>query len=314
MDKLYINQSLIKAFFYKGEKRDYCARKIHESEYTSDNMIKGSYFETLCLGSGAKGSVTNDLKRKKLTTKQILSGQKIGSKTIDQIRIEQQSLIFKNQKIELSNGEFIFLQLSVIPDINTQVKIYKKWEKDENVILHGELDIFPTPINLPERGTRQCCIDLKATGTFSDFGEYCWSTPSSMDHMQGYMYHYLMRNIDLELNLELEPESKLKYLYTGTIKKLLNEEEILFFYWVFNFKEKDLKNKIIEVPWNDMAQRELNEAIRKTVDEIKKNEENNWTNTNPLNGTNCKQCSILNCKSRIEFSKEEQEHNNFDTI
>ena len=87
-------------------------------------MICGSYFETLCLGSGAGGRKTLDLPRKTLSEKRyremIASGipesEIKGDKTIDQLRIEQQVLRFPQRLAELKIA---------INEHNTQVPIMK---------------------------------------------------------------------------------------------------------------------------------------------------------------------------------------------
>ena len=69
----------------------------------------------------------------------------------------------------------------------------------------------------------------------------------------------------------------------------------------------------IEVDYNDMARREFNESIRKTVEEINKNERDNWQMVRPL-PSNCNQCAILNCPVRETFNKPVVEHSQFETI
>ena len=313
MSKTLINQSLIKKFFYKGELRDYCPFSVNATSIAkthnsiSDSMNKGSYFETLCLGGSANNSATDDLPRKKLTAKQILAGQKMGDKTIDQTRIEQQHLVFERQKA--------IYQINVQALVNTQVRVYKQWSKNDDILIHGEHDIFPTTILLPERGIRLASIDLKLTGSFSDFGEYCWLTPSAMDHTQGYMYHELARDIDLQLNMDIEPNNKLQDLYTGAIKKQLELNELLFFYWVFTYKQSGGQqlNKFVEVPWNTSVKTELNETIRKTVEQINKQNRNGWIDKVSSKST-CQGCPVLECTQRFTSSVESNEHNQFESI
>jgi hypothetical protein len=310
MSKLYINQSVIKAFFYKGEKRDYCAQYIKrqciDKEVGRETlaMTCGNYFETQCLGSSIGGKQTDDLPRKKLTSKQIIAGQTIGDKTIDQIRIDQQVMMFNKKKAEY--------QISIEKDVNTQIGIKKLWSKNDNIVLQGELDIFPASIALPQRGLRLCVIDLKLTGKFSDYGEYCWGTPSNLDPIQGNMYNELVRDIDLEFNMIENPDSRLMNVYTPTVERILKQNEPLFFFWVFNYKE-EIANKFIEVEYNEMARKELYEAIRKTVEEINKNERDNWQATRP-DVNNCNQCAIFNCPVREAFQKPVVEHNDFEKI
>ena len=104
-------------------------------------------------------------------------------------RIEQQALIFEQQKS--------IYQINVMKDVNTQVTIYKQWSKNDCIDLFGNLDIFPTTILLPKRGLRLTTIDTKLTKKFSTWGEFAWETPEVMDHTQGFMYHELMRDIDI---------------------------------------------------------------------------------------------------------------------
>jgi hypothetical protein len=291
---MIINQSLINKFYYKGEPREYCPYSVYlhsitkEVKRQTESMLKGSFFETLTLGAGIEDKVT-DIPRKKLTAIQILAGQSIGDKTIDQIRIEQQALNFERQKA--------IYQINVQKEVNTQVEIYKLFSKNDDIHLKGTLDIFPTTILLPERGLRLAIIDTKLTGKFSDYGEYCWATPGAMDHTQGYMYHYLVRDIDLNYNLEMNKESKLSYLYTGSIKHQIETNEILFFYWVFTYKDAEVKDKFVEVSWNETSKAELIESIRKTINEINKNERNGWNNVKPSSYA-CNGCNIIECKER----------------
>lgn len=312
MSELNISQSLIRRFFYKGEKRDYCPYSIYCEFITKTHgkqtmaMLAGSYFETLCLGSGINGDKTEDMPRKKLTARQILDKQTLGDKTIDQKRIEQQHMVFERLKS--------IYQVNVQKEVNTQVKLVKEYSKNDNILLVGELDIFPSTILLPERGLRLCVIDLKLTGKFSDYGEYCWGTPSALDNIQGLFYNNLVRDIDIELNHRINPESKINYLYTGAIKKQLESNEPLFFFWVFNYKEKELSNKFIEVKYDIVGKAELYESIRKTIEEYNKNERDAWHVVRPSFDV-CKGCAVLECKSRVAFDNSNENNNNqFETI
>lgn len=300
-----ISQSLIKDFFFKGEKRDYCPAKIKAGQITSESQNKGNYFETLCLGEGRDGEKTDDLPRKKLTAKQILEGRTIGEKTIDHKRIDEQHLVFEKYKT--------IYQINVQKEVNTQVRIYKEYSKNDGIVLRGDMDIFPTTILLPERGLRLSIIDLKLTAKFGDWGEYCWATPASMDHTQGFMYHYLGRDIDIDFNMAINPESKLQYLYTGSIKKQLEQNELLFFYWVFTYKESNPVNKFVEVPWNQANKAELMESIRKTIEEYNKCERNGWKEVKP-SPYNCNNCALLNCSSRYVSEQSITDNNQFESV
>lgn len=305
-----INQSLIKTFFYKGEIRDYCPYKVYcttiakTHEISSESMDAGSYFETLCLGSGRDGKTVTDLKRKKLTAKQIQEGMTIGSKSIDQIRIEQQALIFEQQKA--------IYQINVMKDVNTQVTIYKQWSKNDCIDLFGNLDIFPTTILLPKRGLRLTTIDTKLTKKFSTWGEFAWETPEIMDHTQGFMYHELMRDIDIDFVADRDPESRLIQMYTGAIKNQLENNDPLFFYWIFNY-DTTLKNKFVEVPYKELDNKELHESIRKTINELNERERKGWNDVFPTK-YNCGNCPVLNCPSKYTSSSENSIDEQFQSI
>ena len=76
-EKYPISQSLIKMFLHNGDEWEVCARKIgmvdifkhYEFEQT-ESMLKGKFFETLCIGRSRGGEMITDLPRKKLTKKQ----------------------------------------------------------------------------------------------------------------------------------------------------------------------------------------------------------------------------------------------------
>ena len=92
--KLIVSTSLIKDLMYNGNEIDYCPNYIYHKYLTdtevmkpSDAMIKGSFGETILLGSSARGKSTPDLERKRN-----------GEKTIDQERIDILKLIEKNNE------------------------------------------------------------------------------------------------------------------------------------------------------------------------------------------------------------------------
>ena len=303
---MQLNQTLIKKFVYNGEVREYCPHSIHceciakTHNRSSATMLAGSYFETLCLGSGIKGQKTDDMPRKRLTKKQIANGQTIGDKTVDQVRIDEQVLRFRHMAAEA--------QLSIQPEVNTQVGIFKRWSRNDNIILKGELDLFPTPIMLTTGEMKIACIDLKLTKKFTDWGEFCWLTPQALDVTQGLMYHELMRDIDMELNVSLDPETKLLYLYKDGIRKQLEKNDMMFIYWVFEYAA-ELRTKMIAVKWTPERRAELNESIRKTIEEINRCERRGWSDTRP-NEKNCQGCPVIECplkvtKSVTQFNQQE---------
>lgn len=307
-----ISQSIIKLFLKKGEEQEICPRFIkyieidgRASKIPTDSMLYGQYFETLCLGSCSNNIKVTDLKRKRLKKHQLAenevllqSGQPIkhiGEKTANQLRIEHQAMVFK-QLIEKYN--------IYVLENNTQIKIYKRWLKDPNIILSGELDIFPTSIlfrkdyNQPllpgdENDLKLAIIDLKLTWDInSEWGDFCWGKPQFLDTTQGVFYHYLVRDMDLELNPHL------KVIYSNTVRNLIDSDAISFYYWVFDYNSKSVGNKFVEVSYNSMKEAELNESIRKVVTAIELYDKEGWS-TNP-SFDRCTNCPLI-CKDRINI-------------
>lgn len=283
MEGLIVNSSLIKHLFFKGNERIVCPHYvkcvyIDKSIVSpqSESMLFGSYFETLAIGSGARGNKTFDLPRKQLTDKQEAANRistskgnppiYYGEKTINQIRIETQASEFKRLCAKY--------QITIAPPFNTQVLIYKRW--DDNVLLSGELDIFPTLV----LGTvpKLCVVDLKLTADLnSTFGEFAWGDFDSMDNIQGLMYQYLVRDIDFDLNSQMGNDNLFE-LVSPTIQKIIDDNELKFLFWVFDYKKPvdKLGNKFFPVNYDSNAECELKETIRKTVSLIDTFESSGW--------------------------------------
>jgi hypothetical protein len=298
-----ISQSLIRRLFFKQEEKDVCPRQIYEvmilkivDQEPTPPMLKGKFFETLCLGSGRGGEKIEDLPRKKLTTVQerdnrilISEGKSpmIGEKTIDQIRIEDQAERFKI----LSQNRQMFVDKD--HGTNTQIPLMLRWEKDQSVLITMELDIFPTPIILKEE-LELAIVDLKLTGDInSTFGEYCYGIPDELDPIQSQMYHYGVRNIDPELNPHTEE------LLSESLRIMINGNKIKFVLWVFNYKKTQLEDKLIEFRWDKSKEAELHETIRKTKALLEMHDEMGWP-TDP-SYKKCKHCPLLQCDDRIEY-------------
>jgi hypothetical protein len=265
-EKYPISQSLIKKFLHNGSDREFCARKIgmvdifhhYEIEQT-DPMIKGKFFETLCIGRSRGGETILDLPRKKLnkiqeTENRVLlkNGKppKKGEKTADQIRIEEQVQRFKALCTKY--------QVIVLEE-NTQVQLAVHWEKNTDVILSMEMDIFPTPLLL-DNELNAAIIDLKLTADIhSTYGEYCYGDIHNLDLIQGKMYHYGARQLDKELNPHVDN------IMTESLQNLIKDNKLLFVLWVFNYKKATLEDKFIKIHWDKSKEAELHESIRKTV-------------------------------------------------
>ncbi len=291
---ILINQSLIKKLVNKyQEEEQFCPRNIKEcvmnkkyKDVPTEAMMAGKFFESHCLGGTTGTEPVLDLPRKRVSKKReaelIAAGKPVlGEKTIDQVRLETQIERFKIKAKQL--------QTQIITGINTHVQVFKEWDK--KYLLVGELDWFPTPIFY--QGVLQLAmIDIKVTSNVeSTFGKFCWGTPKYMDHLQADMYHYLVRNIDFELNPHLID------LITPEVDNLIKSERILFLYWVWGYQKEPLEyqEKFVERSYRDengsmFRQSELKERIRKAIAIIEREESFGW-GTNPVPDI-CKTCPL----------------------
>lgn len=166
-----ISQSMIKAF----NQDDYCPMKLKvvyvkktHSLIPSDSMLRGVFFETLCLGSGVHGKVLTDLKR-----------LKNGKKSVAQERIELQAkefpIILNSHGMSIDDKD-VYLEIDYEPGIK----------------LNGTIDFISSIWDDVDGPIEKSIIDLKLTASiYSQFGPYCWHFPHNMDHTQAFMYTYL---------------------------------------------------------------------------------------------------------------------------
>lgn len=131
-------------------------------------MLAGSFFETLCLGSGAQGQVITDLPR-----------LKSGEKSTDQVRIEKQAERFKAL-------------------FNTAESDYSGWTMGRSQLYLEYEDRGGTIDFEMFIGERACIVDLKLT---KDLVTGYWSRPSEVDLIQ--IVHY--RNLYYQ-NFSVIPE------------------------------------------------------------------------------------------------------------
>jgi hypothetical protein len=307
--KYPITQSLIRKFLYKGNEREFCPKQIYHTEwirdipqFINDPMMEGLFFETLCLGGSSEDRKFTDLPRKKLTQLQTAQNEKaeregkklpnIARKRMAQIRLEHQALVFKQLCVKY--------RVTIGPGVNTQIVIKVPWEENPNIIIEMHLDVFPTGIVGSKKDPKtnkivdnywNIILDLKATGNIHNtFGKYCYGDPENLDKIQGWMYHYGVRNINPDLNPEVIP------LITPSVHSSIVNDEIRFLMWVFDYKKEEPENKFVEVKWNENGQNELFESIRKTIAIIEINEQMEWP-TKPEYSF-CSKCPISNCPDR----------------
>ena len=178
-----VSQSLIKQFTdKKGNILQYCPFKIYTCNVIKSHgiiqslpMLKGQFFESLCLGSTAMGDAVTDLPRK-------LKGS--NDKTMDQIRIEEQAVEFKRLCHQYG--------IEIIPEKNTQVKYKVEYNTEWDLVAYvtGVID-FTHPVLIKNESV-DCVIDLKLTENLENtFGSYGWGNAQYMDHIQFDVYNFI---------------------------------------------------------------------------------------------------------------------------
>lgn len=230
MDNLIFTQSFGKKFVRKGDEIDHCPKAIweqffspKETRISTDKEVfrKGRFFETLAIGGGANPKEdVYDLPR-------LLNGKK----SSDQIRIEEQAMVFKSKLKEFN-----------MKILETQLKFQVEWPYDRRVLVQPTID-FVSPIIGQYNGVKYdykyAIFDLKLTQNIrSGFGMYAWANPQDMDHLQAFTYVWAFKEA------------------TG--------REVPFFYWVFDYK-KNPEDVMIKKKVDDMNYNEMHETIRKTV-------------------------------------------------
>lgn len=171
--KIKINQTLIKAMC-----EGYCPAQIKAifidetvKIKPSESMLRGSYFENLCLGAGnahGEAPVIN------------LTRLKNGEKSVAHQRIDAQAEVFK----KICSERPIIIK-------HRQIKITLEYNTDYD--LEGTLDFTGTIDDNPETAV----FDIKLTSslykdhTYGPFGSWSWAYPMNQDFIQAYMYHYL---------------------------------------------------------------------------------------------------------------------------
>lgn len=277
---MFISQSLIKQMVSHGNVIDHCPAYLYFVHITkqikqdaTDPMMLGNLFEHKALNMpGRAPSIRKDAR----TKKPLVSTQ----------RVLIQAEVFKQDAIDL--------EIFVEPEFNTQVTIVKRWEYDNRVILKGKLDLFPTTFKI-RNGLELNIIDMKLTGNIKNtFGNFGWGNPEAIDHLQGIMYWYLVRDVDYELNDLYVPDNYLKDIFTKDVVDAIKEEAYSFRYMIYDYS-KDMNKQIIKVEATKARIQEMHESIRKVVSMLEEYNTLEWP-TYPHNG--CKKCPVLHCKDR----------------
>lgn len=213
--KIYVHmtQSLLKKFIFKGEEIVSCHFKVKRETIDGDYdqstkaMNNGVFFETLCLGSGAKGNAIRDLLR-----------LKTGKKSLDQKRIESQVIEFNKDVKEYK------IDINSYTTQQTFVKVWRGLEKfNVIVIFTGDLDIL-SPIDYKNVHHTLACIDLKLTLDLSStWGTFAWGAVETMDHTQAYAYTWLTNLIFFYMVYDYKPEMRKRIFKVNTDEIIMRE-------------------------------------------------------------------------------------------
>lgn len=188
----------------------------------TESMLKGQFFETLCIGAGVGGQQVTDLPR-----------LKNGNKSVAQQRIEMQAQEFPR----------ILAAHKMRVD---ETQIYLETEMEKGIMLCGTLD-FKSPIWDDTDGPiDEAMIDLKLTANiYSQFGDFCWHFPHNMDHTQAIMYTHLYEQVRgktvpfyyLVFDYKPTPEYKIVKKMVGTLERYELQEAIRKTLEKINFHE-----------------------------------------------------------------------------
>ena len=267
-----------------GNVIDHCPARIyyvditHQIKDETEPMMLGNLFEHKALSMpGRAPSVPRDMRTKK---------PKVATE-----RLLMQAEIFKE--------DCKLRQIQVIPGMNTQVEIVKRWEKDPKVILKGKLDLFPTTFLNDDGELELCIIDLKSTGNvYSTFSKFGWGNPESLDHLQAIMYHYLVQDIDFDLNDKYLPDNYLRDLFSEEVMSAIKDNAYAFRYMIYDYSPS-MNKRIYNPEITAERYRTMHESIRKTVSYVRDYNQQGWPMT-PNNS--CKDCPVLQCtKRKLEF-------------
>ena len=261
-----INKSLIGQFMYNGQEEPHCPYQVFmhyiskewESKPT-ESMQKGLFFETLTIGQSADGTGVTDLPR----------GKK-GNKSVDQIRIEEQALIF-NQMYP----QYHMIIIKEGRNRNVQIPFCTEWKDpkyknfdDLKIYLKGVIDIV-SPISVGHYNYNMCIIDLKLTkNRFSTYGKYSWGNVEQMDHTQPLLYSY---------------GTGLPFMYWVFDYQADNDKRGHKFFPVKTQNAEDSADPELQTRYN-----EFHETIRKTIRYLIQYHNEGWPRK--ANYDSCKNC------------------------
>ena len=264
---------MIRELYPKGEEKPICPRLYHayyiaKTHERPDGItfMQGRYFESALIGTSRDG-VVDDLPRDKRN----------GKKTIDHMRIDDQILVGR-QVLKFYHVE--------VNEHNVQAHLRMPFRGHT---LEGHLDIFPTTVLDTINGELlPAIVDVKLTEDVEGtWGNFCWGSPTHMDHTQALHYLHLVYNINNELNdLSSYPEDLIR---------LCEDKLIHFFYFVFGYKKnKGFRNPIRINPMGKMEA--YKETLRKVVSKLEMLEAQGWPPER--NADLCPSCPVTDCEMK----------------
>jgi hypothetical protein len=152
--------------------RKYKAYNIDElfKRPSTDAMLKGNYFEWMCLGTKTRNGKIPFMPK-----------LKNGNKSTAQIRIDEQAKKFHVMLRETN---------TTIVKPNVTLEAEYTLPNGRTIILFGTLDILVT------RNGEPGIIDLKFTANVeSTFGHFCWGDIASMNVLQSNVYKYILKKL-----------------------------------------------------------------------------------------------------------------------
>lgn len=290
---IYLHSTMIKAItdIHGDEKPEMCPKQVYHyyiakdyKRVRSEYMMWGTLLEQKLLGHSAYDDDDEPLETPK--------HKRTGEKLITEKRIEEQVM-------RLQSHIFPSNQIAFTPYINTQVKVYRRF--NEKYIVKVIYDIFPSTIVKPnESGELQLYLtifDLKGTGDVnSTWGDFCWGSPEYMDHLQADLYLWASEEIDFDLNDKLNKGNHLRELYNDFVMQAVKGNNMRFHYIVVGYVKEPLINQISIKERtrfensSDLRRKEMIERVKRTITILEDMAENNYP-ARPHYST-CKNCVV----------------------
>lgn len=291
--KKILSYSIMSRLMFMGNEISICPHEFYRTTITRDYerplltadgkatpMLCGIYFES-CVAGGGKGQQVKDLPRLKLSLSRYKEMVKqgltpMGERCTDHKRIDEQVLrtkmIFDNKGVIIIEGK------------NTQQTVYARW--NDEWLIAATPDIFPTQMTWDGEDII-CTLELKLTANInSTWGKFSWGNSDDLDITQALLGLYICGS---EIDPVLNPQ----------IIEILGGKTYIpnfrFFYYVADYKKKDIDSKFIEVKRHKHGSsvdrfRELEQSIRRCIALLEAYEANGWQKMPKYK--RCKDCLV----------------------